>query len=71
MEEVAVEKKRVAGGEFDVHRFHHLCGFVHALGIRAGLVAKLAVLDAAHFVRTFQNLQAAVRASVGIDCDKS
>src|SRR5262245_30088969 len=50
VQEVAIEKNRVARFAFDVHQLHPLHSDVHALHICPCLVACLAVIDPAHLL---------------------
>src|ERR1043165_6660564 len=69
MERVAVEKQSVTRIEFDIDQLQHFHSFLRALGVRAGLLAITAMLNAPHQMRAFEDLHAPVLPRVRIDRD--
>lgn len=69
VEQVGVEKEGCAGGHFAIDAFEVLFGEGDTIWVGSGLCAVFAVFDAAEFVRTFENLEAAVVFVGAIDGD--
>src|SRR5215831_10617566 len=67
MQQIAVEENGVSGIEFQIDKRETRARSFDVLGIGHGLFVNAVVIDAAHHVRTFEDLQAAVFACSAID----
>ncbi len=70
MQQVRVKEQNVARLHFDVDQLQDFLGFMHAFQIGACLVARQNVIYAAHLMRSFKDLHAAVLPGCGIDRNK-
>lgn len=62
---IAVKEQRIPGFHRTMHEFHSLQRFGNPLGIRAGLIPELSMVDPSHLMRSFDYLQTPVFPRLG------